>query len=169
MSMASTDPSKEHIDLAVDEDIEDAVDDSDDMDEDFASIQRTISQKRREEKEKGNGHENRIQEALPFTFSPNIRPLSVSELQSCAALENAAFTDKEHRASPDKVGHIHILLAAGFLTSHSLSTALWCVRSSALEFSVLLFPTKPKTSIQKPLRRLCRWRRIGQTMQKVCC
>jgi GNAT superfamily N-acetyltransferase len=79
----------------------DAIDDSVDEDGDFADIQRTISQKRRKEKESAKKDMN-IQEILPFQFSPNIRPLTVSDLDSCMALENAAFAE-EHRASREKV------------------------------------------------------------------
>lgn len=79
-----------------------AIDDTDDVvDDEFADLARTISAKRREEKEKGR--ENRIQEILPFPFAPNIRPLGISDLQSCVALENAAFLEPQHRASPEKV------------------------------------------------------------------
>lgn len=78
-----------------------AIDDTDDVvDDEFAELARTLSAKRREEKEKGK--ENRIQEILPFPFAPNIRPLGISDLQSVIALENAAFADPQHRASPEK-------------------------------------------------------------------
>jgi hypothetical protein len=80
----------------------DAIDDSADVDGDFADVQRTISQRRRKEKEDAK-KEISIQEILPFHFSPTIRPLTVSDLNSCIALENAAFAP-EHRASPEKVG-----------------------------------------------------------------
>jgi hypothetical protein len=45
-----------------------------------------------------------MHKALPFltTFSPNIRPLTISDLESVIALENAAFPNPEHRASPEK-------------------------------------------------------------------
>jgi hypothetical protein len=79
------------------EDSDGAVDDGD-LDDDFIMIQRTISQKRREK-----ASECSITKRLPFTFAPNIRPLSVSDLQSCIALENAAFPHPEHRCSPEKV------------------------------------------------------------------
>lgn len=83
---------------------DEAVDDDedDDLDDEFAELQRIQSAKRREGKEKS--HKNRIQEILPFPFAPNIRPLGISDLQSVIALENAAFSDPQHRASPEKVG-----------------------------------------------------------------
>lgn len=34
---------------------------------------------------------------------PYTRPLTVSDVDSCAALENAAFTDPSERATPEKV------------------------------------------------------------------
>jgi hypothetical protein len=78
-----------------------AVDESSDVDGDFASTQKMLSQKRRAAKD---SPEVRLQKALPFigTFSPNIRPLTISDLESCIALENAAFPNPEHRASPEK-------------------------------------------------------------------
>lgn len=86
-----------------DDKFDDAIDDEDDeVDDQFAELQRTMSAKRRDDKEKGR--ENRIQEILPFPFAPNIRPLGISDLRSTVALENAAFSDPQHRASPEKVG-----------------------------------------------------------------
>jgi hypothetical protein len=79
----------------------DAIDDSADADGDFADVQRTLSQRRRQEKENAKKALS-IQEILPFHFSPTIRPLTASDLESCVALENAAFA-KEHRASREKV------------------------------------------------------------------
>ena len=81
---------------------DDAAIDDEEADEEFAELQRTMSSKRRDDKEKGK--ENRIQEILPFPFAPNIRPLGISDLWSTVALENAAFPDPRHRASPEKVG-----------------------------------------------------------------
>ncbi len=84
------------------QEIEQAVDESSDVDGDFATLQKELSQKRRAAKDSPL---SRLQKALPFvtTFSPNIRPLTISDLDSCIALENAAFTHPEHRASPEKV------------------------------------------------------------------
>ncbi|KAI3402133.1 hypothetical protein diail_62 [Diaporthe ilicicola] len=85
-----------------DDQFDDAIaDDDDDVDDQFAELQRTMSAKRRDDKEKGR--ENRLQEILPFTFAPNIRPLGISDLRSTVALENAAFLDPQHRASPEKL------------------------------------------------------------------
>lgn len=84
-------PTKELIDQAVDE--------SDDVDSDFASTQKQLSQKRRAAKDSPAA---RLQKALPCHWSPNTRPLTISDLDSVVALENASFTDPNHRASPDK-------------------------------------------------------------------
>lgn len=80
---------------------DDAAIDDEEVDEEFAELQRTMSSKRRDDKEKVK--ENRIQEILPFPFAPNIRPLGISDLRSTVALENAAFSDPRHRTSPEKV------------------------------------------------------------------
>lgn len=74
----------------------------DDLDDEFAELQRIQSAKRREAKDKA--HLNRIQEVLPFAFAPNIRPLGISDLQSAVVLEDEAFPHPPHRASPEKVG-----------------------------------------------------------------
>ncbi|KAJ4390037.1 hypothetical protein N0V93_007510 [Gnomoniopsis smithogilvyi] len=80
---------------------EQAIDEEDsDVDDDFAQLQRIQSAKRREDKQQ----KPRIQELLdPFPFAPNIRPLGTSDLRSAIALENAAFTDPQHRASSEKI------------------------------------------------------------------
>ncbi|KAJ4414627.1 hypothetical protein N0V82_007810 [Gnomoniopsis sp. IMI 355080] len=79
---------------------EQAIDEDSDVDDDFAQLQRVQSKKRREDKQQ----KPRIQELLdPHPFAPNIRPLGISDLQSAIALENAAFTDPQHRASAEKI------------------------------------------------------------------
>lgn len=78
---------------------QEAVDESSDVDGDFAQLQKVMSQKRRAAK--GNP-ELRLKKALPFPFLPNIRPLTISDQDSCVRLENAAFPQPEHRASPEK-------------------------------------------------------------------
>jgi GNAT superfamily N-acetyltransferase len=78
-----------------------AVDESSDVDGDFATQQKMLSQKRRAAKD---SPESRLQQALPFItkFAPNIRPLTISDLPSVIALEKAAFPNPEHQASPEK-------------------------------------------------------------------
>lgn len=78
-----------------------AVDDSEDLDDDFVNVQKTMNDVRRGMSiAKGD---NRIQDMLPFHFSPNCRPLTVSDLDSCDALEQAAFSDPKYRCSREKV------------------------------------------------------------------
>ncbi|TLS27850.1 hypothetical protein PpBr36_01766 [Pyricularia pennisetigena] len=79
-------------------DDEGAVDMDEDVDEGFAALQRSLSHKRREEE----NNTSPIQKILPFTFAPNIGPLGISDLDSCVALENAAFSP-HHRATRDKL------------------------------------------------------------------
>lgn len=78
-------------------------------------LQKTLSQKKRAAKDS----ESRIHKVLPFAFSPNIRPLSVSDLDSVVALENAAFHDPAHRASPEKFRY-------RLTTCPELSLGLFC-------------------------------------------
>jgi hypothetical protein len=77
---------------------DEAVDDTEDVDDEYVDVQKSISNRRRPSI--GN---LRVQEILPFTFSPHVRPLTISDLESCVALENAAFSDPAHRCSREKV------------------------------------------------------------------
>ncbi|KAH9908706.1 hypothetical protein F4778DRAFT_359962 [Xylariomycetidae sp. FL2044] len=44
-----------------------------------------------------------VQDLLPFPFAPNLRPLTLAEdLESCVALEDAAFANEAHRCSREK-------------------------------------------------------------------
>ncbi|KAF2996944.1 hypothetical protein E8E14_001533 [Neopestalotiopsis sp. 37M] len=79
---------------------DDAIDDTDDLDDEHVEIQKTISNSRKRHSLK-NG-DIKVQDVLPFPFLPNIRPLTVSDLESCVALENSAFTDPNHRCSREK-------------------------------------------------------------------
>lgn len=79
---------------------DDAVDESGEADGDFVLLQKDLSRKKRAAKDCTN---SRIQKVVPFPFSPNIRPLTISDLESVVALENAAFHNAECRASPEKV------------------------------------------------------------------
>ncbi|KAI1437200.1 hypothetical protein GGR50DRAFT_119988 [Xylaria sp. CBS 124048] len=81
---------------------EDAVDDSEDLPDDFVDIQKTMSGERRRHHCQ---HFRGIQDLLPFPFSPLIRPLTISDLDSCVALENAAFADPGHRATREKFAY----------------------------------------------------------------
>ncbi|KAI1840086.1 hypothetical protein JX265_013000 [Neoarthrinium moseri] len=79
---------------------DDAIDDTEDLDDEFVEIQKTISGSRRR-LSKSNG-DVKVQEVLPFPFLPNVRPLTISDLESCVALENAAFANPDHRCSQEK-------------------------------------------------------------------
>ncbi|KAI0098227.1 hypothetical protein GGR51DRAFT_538755 [Nemania sp. FL0031] len=78
---------------------EDAVDDTEDLPDAFVRIQKTLSCERRRQH---NRQTHSIQDLLPFAFSPLIRPLTISDLESCVALENAAFSNPAHRCTREK-------------------------------------------------------------------
>lgn len=82
---------------------EGAIDESDDLDDDVAHSQKTASETRRRQSKVG---ESRINSILPFPFLPNTRPLTVSDIESCLALENAAFSNPQHRCSKEKVSQL---------------------------------------------------------------
>lgn len=79
---------------------ENAIDDSEDVDEDFANLQKTISNTRKQQSKPLD--DERAAHVLGFPFLPLIRPLTISDLESCVALENAAFHNPAHRCSPEK-------------------------------------------------------------------
>ncbi|KAI0909313.1 hypothetical protein F4823DRAFT_595055 [Ustulina deusta] len=78
---------------------DDAIDDTEDLPDDFVNAQKSISCERRHRQ---SGRTQGIQALLPFPFSPLIRPLTISDLESCVALENAAFAKPAFRCSRDK-------------------------------------------------------------------
>ncbi|KAI1205686.1 acyl-CoA N-acyltransferase [Annulohypoxylon truncatum] len=89
------------------EERENAVDDSEDMpDHDAKEAKGTGNYGRRSQlHSRGNELEpmmRRIKEKFPLPFHPNIRPLTVSDLESCVALEDAAFENPAHRCSREK-------------------------------------------------------------------
>ncbi|KAI1491383.1 hypothetical protein F5X96DRAFT_481734 [Biscogniauxia mediterranea] len=74
-----------------------AIDDTEYLADDLVTAQKNISDNRRQCKmHKG------IHDILPVPFSPNIRPITLSDLESCIALENAAFPNPDHRCSREK-------------------------------------------------------------------
>ncbi|KAI0542975.1 hypothetical protein GGR58DRAFT_3946 [Xylaria digitata] len=79
---------------------DDAVDDTEDLPDDFVHIQKNINCERRRRQSSRQIHG--IQDLLPFPFSPLIRPLTISDLESCVALEGAAFANPAHRCTRDK-------------------------------------------------------------------
>lgn len=87
---------------------ESAVDDSEDLpDREFARARKV--QKKRDERLEARSKFAKVQKLLPFQFCPNVRPLTISDLESCVALENAAFTNPEHRCTREKVFHFSSL------------------------------------------------------------
>lgn len=80
--------------------MEDAVDDTEDLSDGLVQIQRIKSDERRRRQ---SSQPHSIQDILPFHYSPLVRPLTISDLECCVALENAAFANPEHRCSRDKV------------------------------------------------------------------
>lgn len=79
-----------------------AIDDSAEEDIAYAEHQRNVGfQRRRLSKE--SVIESQVQSRLPFHYCPMVRPLSISDIDSCIALEHAAFENEEHRASPEKL------------------------------------------------------------------
>ncbi|KAI0458727.1 hypothetical protein F5B21DRAFT_459236 [Xylaria acuta] len=82
-----------------DDDNDDGAVDDNDLPDEVVNIQKTISGERRCRQGKQT---HGIQDLLPFPFSPLIRPLTISDLESCIALENAAFANPAHRCSRDK-------------------------------------------------------------------
>lgn len=84
--------------------VENAVDDSEDLpDDDFIEATQTKNYTQRHHHNRPPGRLGRVQELVPFPFLPNVRPLAISDLDSCVALEDAAFADPAHRATREKV------------------------------------------------------------------
>jgi hypothetical protein len=79
-----------------------AVDDSNDVDEDFIMVQRAEKILAEQRLKHRNSAMVQIQKAVPFHFSPLFLPLTTSNFDACVALENAAFTNPNFRCSPEK-------------------------------------------------------------------
>ncbi|KAM0268519.1 hypothetical protein ACHAQH_009979 [Verticillium albo-atrum] len=77
-----------------------AIDDSVDEDEDTVEIRRIQSAEHKRQRKDSTAL--RVQSIVPFHFSPLFLPLTVSSLNSCQALEDAAFTNPDHRCYPEK-------------------------------------------------------------------
>ncbi|KAI0387503.1 acyl-CoA N-acyltransferase [Hypomontagnella monticulosa] len=83
---------------------ESAVDDSEDLpDRDFAKARKV--QKKRDERLEARAKFSKVQRLLPFQFCPNVRPLTISDLESCVALEDAAFANPAQRCTRDKFAY----------------------------------------------------------------
>lgn len=78
---------------------EEAIDDSVDADPREVKSQQEVAFHRRE----SVSRQERLASRLPFRYSPLFRPLTISDLDSCVALEAAAFKSERHRATPEKV------------------------------------------------------------------
>ncbi|KAL7627439.1 hypothetical protein AAE478_001632 [Parahypoxylon ruwenzoriense] len=80
-----------------------AVDDNEnwvDEDEEFDSAKKTMAAGRN--RHRYSNRLSAVQKRVPFSFHPNSRPLTISDLESCKVLENEAFTDPAHRCSKEK-------------------------------------------------------------------
>ncbi|KAI1142142.1 acyl-CoA N-acyltransferase [Hypoxylon sp. FL0543] len=116
-----------------------AVDDSEDLpDDDVDEAKETSSYgaRRGSNGVAADAKFSRIQEVLPFTFHPNVRPLSISDLESCVVLENAAFENPAHRSTREKFEY-------RLSTCPELSMGLFCtiVPDKAQSFEIDTFAT----------------------------
>lgn len=81
-----------------------AIDETEEVNDRFVLAQRAEkiqAEQRLHPKNMGPLH---VQDVVPFHFSPNFLPLTISNWEACVALENAAFTNPQHRCTPEKVG-----------------------------------------------------------------
>ncbi|KAI3528571.1 acetyltransferase [Colletotrichum filicis] len=92
-----------------------AIDSSDDADDEYIETQMSQS----ELKKKQQTQRRTIQHIVPFKWSPLVLPLTESNLESCVALEDAAFPDPSHRAT--RVKFMYRLA-----TCSDISTGLFC-------------------------------------------
>ncbi|KAI0828085.1 acyl-CoA N-acyltransferase [Hypoxylon sp. FL0890] len=116
-----------------------AVDDSEDLPDDDVDEAKETSSYGARRGSNGDGKFSRIREILPFAFHPNVRPLSISDLESCVALENAAFENPEHRCTREKFEY-------RLSTCPELSMGIFCtiVPETAQGFEIDTFaPAQP--------------------------
>lgn len=66
----------------------------------------------------------KVEAVLPFRFHPNIRPLTIADLESCVALEDAAFADPEHRCTREKVNYFFVSFYTTLFLVFSLEIAV---------------------------------------------
>ncbi|RBQ90979.1 hypothetical protein VDGD_20479 [Verticillium dahliae] len=81
-----------------------AIDDSVDEDEEMVEIRRIQSAEHKRQRKDSTAQ--RVQSIVPFHFSPLFLPLTVASVNSCQALEDAAFTNPNHRCHPEQVTHL---------------------------------------------------------------
>lgn len=79
---------------------ENAIDDTVDLNNEETQHHQIVSEGRRRQ---SRPDYSRIQQLLPVPFLPNFRPLTISDLESCVALENASFSNPGHRCTREKV------------------------------------------------------------------
>lgn len=104
-----------------------AIDDSDDGDELYVEIQKSISDlKKRRASGRVSLHD------LPFRWSPLILPLTESNVNSCVVLEEAAFPNPDHRATREKV-RLHV---CGFLSYLCVSLLSIPLRRATMNFRI---------------------------------
>ncbi|KAI6087999.1 hypothetical protein F4821DRAFT_235012 [Hypoxylon rubiginosum] len=80
----------------------------------------------------------KVEAVLPFRFHPNIRPLTIADLESCVALEDAAFADPEHRCTREKFEY-------RLTTCPEMSLGLFCTVEPSevkdMDFELVTLPT----------------------------
>ncbi|OHE98812.1 acetyltransferase [Colletotrichum orchidophilum] len=91
-----------------------AIDSSDDGDDQYIEAQMSQSELKKKQPQRLT-----IQDVVPFKWSPLVLPLTESNIESCVALEDAAFSDPSHRAT--RVKFMYRLA-----TCSDISTGLFC-------------------------------------------
>lgn len=71
--------------------------------------------KRFGQREMGLALKGPIQQIIAFPFVPEMRPLTIQDIDSCIALENASF-DEHYRCTPEKVRR-NTIQCSGFAAS----------------------------------------------------
>jgi hypothetical protein len=95
MTESNATPTKSPNECAIDED-------SSEVDENFVLVRRAEKIMAEQRRRHANAGVLPVQQVVPFHFSPMFLPLTLSNFESCVALENAAFTNPSYRCSPEK-------------------------------------------------------------------
>ncbi|KAI0478811.1 hypothetical protein GGR56DRAFT_343136 [Xylariaceae sp. FL0804] len=82
-----------------------AVDDSEDLPDDTAGMLKKQMSDGRRRRRPSPAFFDGLRDLLPFRFAPNLRPLTAADLESCVALEAAAFANPDHRCSREKLAY----------------------------------------------------------------
>lgn len=72
--------------------VTDAIDDSEDADDELVSTQRKVTQVRLEHH---NSASRLLHELIPFHWAPMLTPLNQSDVEACVALESTAVADSK--------------------------------------------------------------------------